>query len=90
MLYSRPHSRKAEAAGKKKAKTRSRREVNARLFAKLAALTDADLSQSAKGMFPNSVQTVGDQITFLVMHDTYHVGQLAYVRKALGLPGVVG
>jgi hypothetical protein len=24
------------------------------------------------------------------MHDSYHVGQLAYVRKALGLPGVVG
>jgi hypothetical protein len=24
------------------------------------------------------------------MHDTYHVGQLGYVRKALGLPGVVG
>ena len=33
---------------------------------------------------------LGDQIAFLAMHDTYHVGQLAYVRKALGLPGVVG
>jgi len=36
------------------------------------------------------VHTVADQIAFLTMHDTYHVGQLAYVRKALGLPGVVG
>ena len=29
-------------------------------------------------------------LAFLVMHDTYHVGQLGYVRKALGYEGVVG
>jgi uncharacterized protein YndB with AHSA1/START domain/uncharacterized damage-inducible protein DinB len=66
------------------------REVSRRLFAKLAALTDADLSQPAQGPRPNSVQTVGEQIAFFALHDSYHVGQLAYVRKALGLPGVVG
>jgi len=66
------------------------RDVNARLFAKLATLTDAELSQPAKGQLPNSVQTIGDQLSFIALHDSYHVGQLAYVRKALGLPGVVG
>jgi uncharacterized protein YndB with AHSA1/START domain len=66
------------------------RDVNSKLFAKLASLTDVDISQPAKGQFPNSVQTVGDQIAFIALHDSYHVGQLAYVRKALGLPGVVG
>ncbi|HUK36885.1 MAG TPA: DinB family protein [Vicinamibacterales bacterium] len=66
------------------------REVNRRLFAKLAALTDADLSMPAKGPGPNTVRTIGDQIAFIALHDSYHVGQLAYVRKALGLPGVVG
>ena len=66
------------------------REVNRRLFAKLAALTDADLSPEATGPRPNTVQTIGDQIAFLAMHDAYHVGQLAYVRKALGHKGVVG
>ncbi|HXD73357.1 MAG TPA: DinB family protein [Vicinamibacterales bacterium] len=66
------------------------RDVNARLFAKLAMLTDAELSQPAKGQLPNSVQTLGDQLAFIALHDSYHVGQLAYVRKALGLPGVVG
>jgi uncharacterized protein YndB with AHSA1/START domain len=65
-------------------------EVNARLFAKLATLTDADLSQEAKGPVPPGVQTVVDRLAFLAMHDSYHVGQLAYVRKALGLPGVAG
>jgi uncharacterized protein YndB with AHSA1/START domain len=66
------------------------REVNRRLFAKLATLTDADLAKPAQGPRPNSVQTVGEQIAFFALHDSYHVGQLAYVRKALGLPGVVG
>jgi uncharacterized damage-inducible protein DinB len=66
------------------------REINARLYARLAALTEADVSKPASRSFTNAVQTLGDQIAFLAMHDTYHVGQLAYVRKALGLPGVVG
>ena len=67
------------------------REVNARLFAKLAALTDAEVNKDATGgPLPPSVRTVADRLAFLAMHDSYHVGQLAYVRKALGLPGVVG
>jgi uncharacterized damage-inducible protein DinB len=66
------------------------REVNRRLYAKLGSLTDADVSKPASRSFTNAVQTLGDQLAFLAMHDTYHVGQLAYVRKALGLAGVVG
>jgi len=66
------------------------RDVNQRLYAKLGALTDADVSKAASRSFTNAVQTLGDQLSFFAMHDTYHVGQLAYVRKALGLPGVVG
>ena len=66
------------------------REVNARLFAKLATVGDAELSRKATGPMPPTVQTVGDQLAFFALHDSYHVGQLAYVRKALGLPGVVG
>ena len=66
------------------------RAVNAKLYAALAALTDADLAKPATRPFTPAVKTLGDQIAFLTMHDTYHVGQLAYVRKALGLPGVVG
>lgn len=66
------------------------RDVNARLFARLGALTDADLGRPATRAFTPAVRTVADQIAFLAMHDTYHVGQLAYVRKAIGYPGVVG
>ena len=66
------------------------REVNARLFARLAALTDADLARASTGPVPPAVQTVADLIAFIALHDSYHVGQLAYVRKALGYPGVAG
>jgi uncharacterized damage-inducible protein DinB/uncharacterized protein YndB with AHSA1/START domain len=66
------------------------REVNARLYARLGALTGDTLAQPASRAFTPAVQTVRDQIAFLVMHDTYHVGQLGYVRKALGYEGVVG
>ena len=64
------------------------REVNKRLYAKLASLTDADLARPATRAFTSAVTTVGDQVTFLAFHDAYHAGQLAYVRKALGLPGL--
>ena len=74
------HDRIAEAA----------RDVNTRLYATLNGLTEADLAKPATRAFTPAVLTIGDQIAFLTMHDTYHVGQLAYVRKALGLPGVVG
>ncbi len=66
------------------------REVNTRLFARLAGLTDADVARPVQGPLPPAVRTLGDQIAFIAMHDSYHVGQLGYVRKALGYPGVVG
>ncbi len=66
------------------------REINSRLFARLASLTDAELAHPAAGPIPPSVQTVGNQIAFVAMHDSYHVGQLAYVRKALGHTPTVG
>jgi uncharacterized damage-inducible protein DinB len=66
------------------------REVNVRLYAKLAALTDDELARPAMRSPVPSVKTTTDLIAFLVMHDTYHVGQLAYVRKAIGHAGVAG
>ena len=66
------------------------RNVNSQLYAKLGALTDAELAKPATRAPTPAVKTIADQIAFLVMHDTYHVGQLAYVRKAIGHPGVAG
>jgi uncharacterized damage-inducible protein DinB len=66
------------------------RDVNNRLYAKLGALTDADLGRPAPLKPTPAVQTIGDLLAFFTLHDTYHIGQLAYARKALGHKGVVG
>jgi uncharacterized damage-inducible protein DinB len=70
---------------------RTHAEVAARIMARLATLTAEDLSREATaGPKPPGVKTVGDQLGFFALHDAYHVGQLSYLRKALGLPGLVG
>lgn len=63
--------------------------VNQRLYPKMESLRGDDLAQPASGPVP-LIKTVADLATFLTMHESYHVGQLAYIRKALGLPGLVG
>jgi hypothetical protein len=66
------------------------RDVNSRLYSKLGGLTDADLEKPSTGSPVPAVRTIADRIAFLAMHDTYHVGQLAYVRKAIGHASVAG
>jgi hypothetical protein len=65
------------------------REVSQRLHAKLAALDDAQLAQPPS-MNPPGAMTVADQVPLLGFHDSYHVGQMAYIRKALGYPALAG
>ena len=66
------------------------RQVIDRLRTKFAALSDAELSAPARGpQFPGA-KTLGDQLAFLAFHESYHIGQLAYVRKALGHSAIAG
>jgi len=65
-------------------------ELSARLHARLTSLSDEQLSSAAVGpKFPNS-NTLLEQIGFLAWHESYHVGQLAYIRRSLGFAGIVG
>jgi uncharacterized damage-inducible protein DinB len=66
------------------------RRVNERLYQALVGLTDETLSRPATRAFTPAVHTLLDQLAFLTMHDTYHVGQLGYARKALGYSNVAG
>lgn len=66
------------------------RRVIDRLRMRFAALTDADLSAPAKGQQLPGAKTLGDQLAFLAFHESYHIGQLAYVRKALGHSAIAG
>jgi hypothetical protein len=65
------------------------REITPRLHAKLASLDDAYLAGPARLQVPGT-KTVADEIAFFALHDSYHVGQLAYVRTGLGYPGLAG
>lgn len=66
------------------------RQVIDRLRTKFAALTEADLSAPARGRQLPGAKTLGDQLAFLAFHESYHIGQLAYVRKALGHSAIAG
>ncbi len=64
-------------------------DVGPRLLARLASLDDEYLARPATMQLPGA-QTLADQLAFFALHDSYHIGQMAYVRKALGYPGLVG
>jgi hypothetical protein len=65
------------------------RDVSQRLQAKLAALDDQQLAQPPSMDAPG-VRTVADQVAGFAFHDSYHVGQMGYIRKALGYPALAG
>jgi uncharacterized damage-inducible protein DinB len=54
-----------------------------------AAITDERLSAPATSELPG-VRTLADQIAFGAFHESYHVGQMGYVRRQLGHTAVVG
>jgi uncharacterized damage-inducible protein DinB len=62
--------------------------VSAHLGSALAASTAADLAQPNVHRFPLADRTQLGLIAFLVQHDSYHVGQLAFVRRQLGKPAM--
>ncbi len=60
------------------------------LRARLAQLTEAELDAVSPRKVPMEDGSVLGTLTFLAYHEGYHVGQMALVRKALGLGGLVG
>jgi uncharacterized protein YndB with AHSA1/START domain len=69
---------------------RVQRQVVDRLKTAFASLTDAELERPAVGHSVPGAHTVLEQLAFLAFHESYHVGQLAYIRKAFGYSAVAG
>jgi uncharacterized damage-inducible protein DinB len=55
---------------------------------RLDMMSAAELAATVGTRFPMADQTVLGALTFLVQHDTYHIGQLALLRKHLGFPAM--
>jgi uncharacterized damage-inducible protein DinB len=67
------------------------KEVSAVLTAALESATVETLSAPPPDKAPPSLDgTVGGIIGFLAYHETYHVGQAAYISRWLGHPQVMG
>ena len=63
-------------------------EASHALRDRLAAMTAGQLSTPVDVRFPVFEQTTFALLTFMVQHDSYHLGQLSVLRKLAGLPGM--
>jgi uncharacterized damage-inducible protein DinB len=61
-------------------------QVSAHLKSAFNASSAADLARQNTHRFPISDASQLGMIAFLVQHDAYHVGQMAFVRRQLGHP----
>jgi hypothetical protein len=65
-------------------------DVAARLQRTLVEIPESRLAGPTAGLPIPGARTFGDQIAFFAMHDSYHVGQVGYVWRALGHNGLAG
>lgn len=59
--------------------------VTGNLRERLKAMTATELDQAYTGPFPVADRTTLGVIAFLAQHDSYHIGQLGFLRKQAGL-----
>ena len=60
--------------------------VSTHVQAVLAELTPSDLAEPNVHRFPLEDTTRLGMIAFLAQHDSYHLGQIAFIRRQLGKP----
>jgi uncharacterized damage-inducible protein DinB len=62
--------------------------VDGALASRLAAVTAEALDERAPHSYPGGDPSVLGTLAFLTQHDSYHIGQLAMLRRALGFPAM--
>lgn len=65
-------------------------EVTAALTAAMEGASEETLSKPAPERIPSADGKISGLVGFLAYHETYHVGQVAYLRSWLGHGGVAG
>jgi DinB family protein len=64
-------------------------EMSEVLMDRLAALTEADLAAPPAARVPSTDASLRGAIGYFSLHEAYHVGQMGYVRKWLGLSPII-
>jgi hypothetical protein len=59
-------------------------EVSERLSERLASLTEEEMARESEQEFPISDRSVLGGLAFLLQHESFHIGQLALIRRILG------
>jgi hypothetical protein len=70
--------------------TRHWDEVSKQMLARFEQLGDAELDAAVEGSYPVELPGLMGALSFFAMHDSYHLGQLGFLRAALGRPGIAG
>ena len=65
-------------------------EITAILGETLPKVTEETLSGPAPFTIPGDDQTTGGMLAFFAMHESYHVGQLALLRKSMDQIRIMG
>jgi uncharacterized damage-inducible protein DinB len=65
-------------------------ETHGRLRDAFDQLTEARLTEASKGLPLPGAKTLAERLAFLAFHESYHVGQMGYVRRLLGGSPVAG
>lgn len=63
-------------------------KISEKMVAKLEELDDKFISSPAPFRVPVADTTMKGIIAFFAHHEAYHIGQLGYLRKYLGLPAM--
>ncbi|RME26999.1 MAG: DinB family protein [Candidatus Zixiibacteriota bacterium] len=66
------------------------REISEKLQDRLSRIKDEELAAPSDSEYPGVDKTVGGSLVFLHFHESYHLGQLGYLRRLLGLEGAIG
>ncbi len=63
--------------------------VSVPMLEKMAALSPEDLKRDVGYDMPHGHRTLGGMLAFWIYHEGWHLGQIAYIRKCLGMEGLV-
>ena len=58
--------------------------ISEKLMAKLELVTDEELMTTSPMEFPTQDETILGAVAFMALHESYHMGQMAYVRRMQG------